>query len=455
MGLKDFMSEEGFKVIVGTAADLGNAAVETLKKYQPLKVQKDLKEALANTFPVEGGYNVVPLVSYGLAYNLRIFDLALRKEGCGIKNIAVFKKRPLWRETEDSFANGVLRDGLSYAVVIYGKSTDDNLEISLYERGSVNPTPMNSCDELVRRLKEIEKKLGDQAILTSSDVQDKEQEDFAKDLVNPEWCRRHLDVLPEKMICRFTSLDSLFFMIKNQTLRMNGLPGMNDKGEGLFAWNMVSPAENTVENRLLINRKKLVNDAFITSFSVIDKKENLAQWQIYGNDAKGVCLVFSVKDEVSDRFFLHPIRYLDTNGVSCHKKGKDGLIMVEDDLINKMKDLCRSEDARYSDLSPLIFYYKDSKFASEDEVRLLFDNKKSSAYKSERKVPDWLLTNANNIPNPYIDVPLEEIPIKLEEIIIGRRMDDPDTVQAQIETLLEQKGMKDVVVELSEITFYR
>lgn len=452
MGLKDIISEVGSKVIVGTA-DLGNAAVETLKKYKPFN---DLEEPLAKTFPEDKGYRIARRVAYGLAYNLRIFDLALRKEGCGIKNIAVFKKRPLWRETEDSFANGVLRDGLSYAVVICGKSADDNLEISLYERGSVNPTPLNSYDELVRRLKEIEKKLGDQAILTSSDVQDKEQEDFAKDLVNPEWCRRHLDVLPDKMICRFTSLDSLFFMIKNQTLRMNGLPGMNDKGEGLFAWSLVSPAESTIENRVLIDRKKLVNDAFITSFSVIDKKENLAQWQIYGSDAKGVCLVFSVKDEASDdRFFLHPIRYLDTNGMSRQKDDEGNLIRIEDDLINSMKKLCRSDKAQYSDLCPLIFYYKDSKFESEDEVRLLFDNKESSKYKSERKVPDWLLTNANNIPNPYIDVPLSEIPIKLKEIIIGRRMDDPDTVQAQIETLLEQKGMKDVKVELSEITFYR
>ena len=51
---------------------------------------------------------------------------------------------------------------------------------------------------------------------------------------------------------------------------MNGLPGMNDKTEGLFAWNLLNKLESMM-NEEGRKRKREMNNAFIVSFSKDEK----------------------------------------------------------------------------------------------------------------------------------------------------------------------------------------
>lgn len=55
---------------------------------------------------------------------------------------------------------------------------------------------------------------------------------------------------------------------------------------------------------------------------------------------------------------------------------------------------------------------------------------------------------------PIIDVALDEIPLKLERIILGPNMNDIDTIQVQLEAMLEQQDIE-ATVEPSQISVYR
>lgn len=265
-------------------------------------------------------------------------------------------------------------------------------------------------------------------------------------VLDPKWSREQLIEFNENEICRYSSLNSLFSTLKYGTFRMNGLPGMNDKDEGLFAWNMINDTKK-LSNDEVKKRKALINNAFIISYSYKSKIDDLIQWRLYGDDAKGVCCVYSVlQDKIDDRFFLHPIKYIEPP-----QKGKyptDALLATLKKYVDNQSGLA------YTDLSPLIFYYKHKDYEPEAEVRLLVDNKNTSAYNSLEFKREWLLTNSNNIPNPYIDIPLKDFPLKLERILLGPNMNDIDTIQVQLETMLKELGIN-AVVEPSKITSYR
>lgn len=264
-------------------------------------------------------------------------------------------------------------------------------------------------------------------------------------VLNPTWCREQLDPISDK-ICRYTSLEYLFSILRNRCFRMNGLPGMNDKFEGLFAWDIINDA-NKLPTDVIKKRKKLINNAFIVSFSHIKKIDDLYQWRLYGDESKGVCCIFSIKeDRIKDRFFLHPVKYIEPP-----MKGQN----PSDSLLAEIKKYVDNQsDKDNSDFSPIIYYYKNASYAPEEEIRLLVDNKNTSAYETSPYRREWLLTNSNNIPNPYIEVPLKDIPLKLEKILLGPNMNDIETIQAQLETMLNQLGI-DAIVEPSSIKSYR
>ena len=202
-----------------------------------------------------------------------------------------------------------------------------------------------------------------------------------------------------------------------------------------------------MENDELRKSMSEINNAYIVSFSHKDKIDDLTQWRLYGDDAQGVCCVYSIiPHKVKDRFFLHDIKYI-------NPKSYGGVI--NDSHLESLRNYIKDQNKlTYLDLSPTIFFYKSEIFASEKEIRLLVDNKNTSAYKRNQYQREWLLTNSNKIPNPYIDVFLDDIPLKLEKILLGPNMKDVDTIQVQLETMLHQQNIN-AKVELSKISGYR
>ena len=226
---------------------------------------------------------------------------------------------------------------------------------------------------------------------------------------------------------------------------MNGLPGMNDKTEGLFAWDIIYKSDST-DNQNERRRNDEINNAFIVSFSDEDSCDDLTLWRLYGDDAKGVwCEYEIIEEKLRDRFYLGKVNYID-------KKSNNDTI--SDPLLKQFKEIVDNSDLPYIDFSPIIFFYKNKAFEVENEVRLLVDNKNDKNYNNPQYDRNWVLTNSNNIPNPYIDIPLNEIPLKLVKIFLGPNINDADTISSQLETMLEQIGIN-AEVQLSNIETYR
>lgn len=406
--------------------------------------QKIIKE-LGQHLKIINGYSIKSEVKWGSTSRGMRFDLVVEKNNTVIAIFEIKHNERGVKMAKDIMLNYVMNNTPAEFFIIYNIK---NCEYLIYDKKSESSTTIN-IEDIARKIKNIYKEKYNKNENTDSNNNKTDLRFYAntENFLDPEFCREELGkLLSGEKICRYSSLESIFSMLKFKTLRMNGLPGMNDKTEGLFAWNLLNRIES-MQNEEGRKRKREINNAFIVSFSKEEEKDKLDMWRLYGDDAKGVCCIYSVlKDKIKDRFFLHDVKYINNN---------DEFAEIEDPHLERLRKYIENQNKlTYLDLSPYIFFYKPKDFENEKEVRLLVDNKKTTAYNNSQYKREWVLTNANKIPNPYIDISLDEIPLKLEKIILGPNMNDIDTIQVQLEAMLEQQNIK-ASVEPSQIDVYR
>lgn len=421
------------------------------------KIIKSLINMLSQKLTEDKGYEISSEVAWGPTSRDVRFDMVLRKDKF-VKAIFEIKQSERgFQLALQRIPSLVFTKTTANILVIY---LSKNKSFNIISKDSFNTQPFSyktiyEIDEVIRLIEDSSSeeniKLTD---YNSSNLNIEEPKFYEQTerTLDPEWCRNQLKQLKTKneedlKICRYSSLDSLFSTLNNMTFRMNGLPGMNDRNEGLYAWNIINDPSK-MSNHETKRRKSLVNNAYIISYSSGIKIDDLAQWRLYGDDAKGVCCVYSVRmNMITERFYLHPVNYIEKP--NDEKNVNDKLLQMFLNYVQKHSDL------DFADLSPAIFFYKPKEYEYEDEVRLLFDNKETSAYRTTSPYTmKWLLTSANNIPNPYIDIPYKDFPLKLERILLGPNINDIDTIQVQLETMLKQLGIP-AVVEPSTISSYR
>ena len=421
------------------------------------KIIKSLINMLSQKLTEDKGYEISSEVAWGPTSRDVRFDMVLRKDKF-VKAIFEIKQSERgFQLALQRIPSLVFTKTTANILVIY---LSKNKSFNIISKDSFNTQPFSyktiyEIDEVIRLIEDSSSeeniKLTD---YNSSNLNIEEPKFYEQTerTLDPEWCRNQLKQLKTKneedlKICRYSSLDSLFSTLNNMTFRMNGLPGMNDRNEGLYAWNIINDPSK-MSNHETKRRKSLVNNAYIISYSSGIKIDDLAQWRLYGDDAKGVCCVYSVRmNMITERFYLHPVNYIEKP--NDEKNVNDKLLQMFLNYVQKHSDL------DFADLSPAIFFYKPKEYEYEDEVRLLFDNKETSAYRTTSPYTmKWLLTSANNIPNPYIDIPYKDFPLKLERILLGPNINDIDTIQVQRETMLKQLGIP-AVVEPSTISSYR
>lgn len=414
--------------------------METVREYykKEIEAKKGIRKVLQDYLPVNEGYIIRSEVQWGATSNGLHFDIVVEKDNSIIAIFEIKHSSNGVRIAKESMVSYVIANTTAHYFIIYNIAHKEYL---IFDRQSTDEASMN-LTEIAEKIKAIS---SDSTQYKNNDTKYLQFYKSTEKILDPEFCRKELGKLTTKNICRYSSLESIFSTIKYKTFRMNGLPGMNDKTEGLFAWNMLYNADK-LENDELRKRMREINNAFIVSFSQENEEDDLTLWRLYGDDAKGVCCVYSIiEDKIKDRFFLHNIKYITTNGENEE---------IEDSLLENLRKYTKNNNLTSSDLSPTIFFYKPKTFEVEKEVRLLVDNKETTAYKRPQYKKEWVLTNSNKIPNPYIDIPLNEFPLRLEKIILGPNMSDIDTIQAQLETMLEQQNIN-ASVELSKISGYR
>lgn len=238
---------------------------------------------------------------------------------------------------------------------------------------------------------------------------------------------------PIRRICRYTSFGTFFTMLNKLSFRMCGLAGMNDKSEVNYVDRYLNGNE-TPYDKLHHNTISAINKRYITSCCSIDKKDDLTLWRLYGDNARGVCLVYDIiGSNLGDRVLLHEVKY-------PNKEGKHTELDFVKEVISRIKTKCGAK-FEFRKLVYWKHFFKPKEFQGESEVRLLIVD--DGSLTKERK-QDWVLTNDHSIIIPVIDFNLNdpEFPLNLREIILGPNCPEKEINVKQIEELLRISGFR-------------
>ena len=238
-------------------------------------------------------------------------------------------------------------------------------------------------------------------------------------------------------VAKYTSLDTALMMLSSKKMRMMSVTAMNDKLEIGHLYGKLCNEDSTyLEDKTKIYYAR---QRYITSFT--NKIDDLTMWRLYGDDGKGVCLVFL---EPYDCHYFFPIdysgkkseRYLEAKKI-CEELYKNGIKFTFKTLESTWQ-----------------YFLKPEGFSDEQELRYL---------KIDTSKPDGYLLSSNGMISSYKDyflLPDEENPDKsfpasLQGIILGPNMKNVEVNRFQLEALAAEKGFPLLLgVQSSSIDYY-
>ena len=252
-----------------------------------------------------------------------------------------------------------------------------------------------------------------------------------KNSVNQSFC------LEDRHIAKYTSLDTALMMLNSGKMRMMSVTAMNDKMEiGHLYGELRNEDSAYLEDKTKIHYAR---QRYITSFT--NKIDDLTMWRLYGDNGKGVCLVFSEPYECN---YYFPVDYSGANSEIC-LKAKD---ICEELGKHGIKFTFKSLEAIWQ------YYLKPKGFSDEQELRYLrIDNSK----------PDGYSLASNGIISCYKDLSLIsgednseiQFPADLVGIILGPNMKNVEINKFQLEALATEKGIPLFMgVRNSSINYY-
>ena len=254
-----------------------------------------------------------------------------------------------------------------------------------------------------------------------------------------------------RQICRYCSLESLYQILSNQTIRLNGLVGMNDKSEYKCAWDTFIKADYSDAEM-----EEQMDRAYIMSCSPSANKDNLEMWRLYGDDGKGVCLIFDVEEKYQP-FILAHIVYDYTR--DDKKKINDKRWSLLKELVEGLYEI--GLPLKLASQNKWFSLMKSGDYCYEQEIRLLYIEPEG-----DHASKQWVLTKTNSIFNPFMQfdlLPKTEdggivIPLRLKGIILGPKCPEKEINVKQLDNMLRRDSeLKKLNIEVSEseITNYR
>lgn len=238
-------------------------------------------------------------------------------------------------------------------------------------------------------------------------------------------------------IAKYTSLDTALMMLNSGKIRMMSVTAMNDKMEIGHLYGKLSCEDSAyLEDKTKIHYAR---QRYITSFT--NKIDDLTMWRLYGDNGKGVCLVFS---EPHECHYYFPIDYSGIKSEICFKTKR----ICEELEKQGFKFTFKSLETIWQ------YFLKPKGFSEEEELRYLrIDNKK----------PDGYTLASNGVISCYRDLFLtfnedkseNEFPAYLEGIILGPNMKNVAINKFQLEALAHEKGIPLLMgVQYSSINYY-
>lgn len=113
------------------------------------------------------------------------------------------------------------------------------------------------------------------------------------------------DIKPERAvepdeIAKYTTLDTLVAVLQSGKMRMNSIVSMNDKTEIGFLEEYIRNYKEDFDEEC--DKYLFADKEFITSFTT--RIDDLDMWRLYGDNARGVCMVFERINKDSDELFI-------------------------------------------------------------------------------------------------------------------------------------------------------
>ena len=189
------------------------------------------------------------------------------------------------------------------------------------------------------------------------------------------------DVTPD-VVAKYTSFETLVATLKSGKMRMNSIVSMNDKTETDFLGDTIRNYKEGYERD--IDKYFFADKEFITSFTT--RIDELDMWRLYGDDARGVCMIFERTDKENDE--LYKIRHIKPED-KCLKKAEEFMAALE------------TKDIRFHlwQLHQYRHFLKHTDYEVENEYRLLVESDKPNG---------WFINRDNGILTPYVEKALKK-----------------------------------------------
>lgn len=265
-------------------------------------------------------------------------------------------------------------------------------------------------------------------------------------------------------IAYYTSAEVFSYMLPEKCTKEEGKEGRLDKLTVMHLSYMNDPNEGKTLQKAIYGpsygalqkgRKPLdVPFVFVKCFS--PRIDYLPMWEMYGDHARGCCLVIDWETSKWMEEEAEPVLY---HVCYLRKQGNSYVVLNEDN--EKLSRSCRAinsqlqelhnvaeeiaeQDRRYLDdvLGKVLYLFKDSSYSYEQELRVIYQTK------------DNILHTDGDKPWLFVQTPF---PLQLDEVILGPKFPDVSTrvpyLQEQLDLMCEKTGTEKPRITLSEIDY--
>lgn len=250
--------------------------------------------------------------------------------------------------------------------------------------------------------------------------------------------------IPSKL-CRFTTRHNLFLLFKNGKQNMCSIVCMNDKSEETYADKKTGLGPEWGETKLENN------NCFILSLMPQDKSDDLTMWRLYGDDAKGVCLNYEIREKQRGRKLKGDFY------ISCINYGESDKIHRELDFICGIGLMNINHwQFQFNRWHIWKHFFKSFRFKDEKEVRLLY---LSDGKNKENK--QWIENSESGIVSKMLlfpMIPTNTFPLTLTNVIVGPKAPEPRKIAEQFSFIVSQEWSAyatPILIRQSDIREYR
>lgn len=259
---------------------------------------------------------------------------------------------------------------------------------------------------------------------------------------------------PKTKFYRYGGLSLVHYLANEKTISFSGLTGMNDVSEVDYveSYSKILSSPHCFDNSKLLED---LNSKFIMCASKLE--DNLNQWRLYGDDSKGVCLEMESHDHNSTDFYIKAVSYGEK--VKHELNGNTDFINrhFELDILEAFQKVLFDKylfTYPFKSLETWKHFFKSYEYAIEQEIRVLYINRKANDTLEDWLKLKWILTNSHNILNPLMAIKYNKLPFEITKVLFGSKAPEADVNIRQFKYLSKVNDMS-LTFDKSRINNYR